>query len=93
MWGSPPDSARRQRKANNVSYPPLAMTVKQACARACIGKTSFYRELSLGRIRAVRRGRRTLILAVDLDEWLNNLPPVRPKARNGGGKSKAAENS
>lgn len=57
---------------------PLAYTIAEACEIARAGKTALYQAITAGSLRAVKRGRKTLVLAADLKAWLEGLPPVRP---------------
>jgi len=66
--------------AGNGVAQPLAYTISEACAAARIGRTSLYELINSGALRAVKRGRRTLILADDLKRWLDRLPCLEPKA-------------
>ena len=57
----------------------LAHSVTDACLIAGVGRTSLYEAIRCGALRAVKRGRRTLILHSDLSHWVQSLPPVPVK--------------
>ena len=52
----------------------LAYSIKGASKACNLGQTKLYEEIKLGRLKAVKYGRRTLIPAEALKDWLNNLP-------------------
>ena len=58
---------------------PLAYSIAEACSVARAGRTSLYEAIRSGALRAVKRGRRTIVLADDLRHYLENLPIVVPK--------------
>jgi excisionase family DNA binding protein len=66
---------------------PLVHSIADACALSRAGRTALYQAINAGQLRAVKRGRRTLILAEDLRHWLEALPTiaVKPAKQEQGG--------
>jgi excisionase family DNA binding protein len=54
----------------------LGYTVAEAWAVAGIGRSSLYKAIRSGQLRAVKCGKRTLLLPGDLRRWLEGLPPL-----------------
>jgi excisionase family DNA binding protein len=54
-----------------------AFTIPETVQASGLGRTTIYSDIRAGHLRAVKRGRRTLILAADLKRYLLNLPVAR----------------
>jgi excisionase family DNA binding protein len=54
-----------------------AFSIKEFCRRFGVGRTTVYEEIKLGRLRARKIGRRTIILEDDAEEWLRRLPLMK----------------
>jgi excisionase family DNA binding protein len=60
---------------------PIAFKINEARSVSGVGRTSIYDAITNGELRAVKRGKSTLILADDLRRWLESLPACIPKNR------------
>jgi excisionase family DNA binding protein len=60
---------------------PFAYTIKAACRISGLGRTSIYVALKSGALSARKCGRRTLILAQELEAFLRKLPAAREESK------------
>ena len=58
----------------SASVPPFALSVDKAAAAAGIGRTKIYEAIKLGKLKARKAGRHTVILTDDLKAFLESLP-------------------
>jgi hypothetical protein len=55
---------------------PRASCIDDVATRKGVGRTTIYREIKAGRLKAVKIADRTVILDAHEDEWRKNLRPV-----------------
>jgi excisionase family DNA binding protein len=53
-----------------------AFAVREFCARYGICRQTFYDELHRGRLRAVKLGKKTIVLRSDAEAWESSLPKL-----------------
>lgn len=53
---------------------PIALTVRDACAKLSISRSTLYQEIAEGRLIAKKSGKKTLIPTSAVMAWLDNLP-------------------
>ena len=54
-----------------------AFAVREFCARYGICRDTFYSEVKRGRLRALKLGKKTIVLRPDADAWAASLPELR----------------
>jgi excisionase family DNA binding protein len=57
----------------------LAYDIAEVCELTKCSRAYLYEQINEGTLRAVKRGRRTLILKNDLESWLKGFPAIEPK--------------
>lgn len=65
------------------SFNKIAYSVAEVLEIAGCSNGFLYEEINAGKLRAVKRGRRTLILAGDLEAWINSWPEYQAADING----------
>ena len=58
-----------------------ALTINEFCDRYGICRETAYQQIRTGKLRAVKLGRRTVLLAPDVDAWAASLPELRAVGR------------
>ena len=63
-------------------HPRGAMSVIDFAVWAGIGRTSAWKEIREGRLRAVKVSARTIVIVDDAKTWLTSRPPVGSATQN-----------
>jgi hypothetical protein len=63
-------------------HPRGAMSVNDFAVWAGIGRTSAWKEIREGRLRAVKGSARTIVIVDDAKTWLTSRPPVGSATQN-----------
>ena len=58
-----------------------ALTLKDFCEAYRVCRETAYQQIRTGRLRALKIGRKTLILRADADAWAASLPELRAVGR------------
>ena len=58
------------------SLSPIAYTIPRTVEASGLSRADIYRKIKSGELRAVKNGKRTLILHKDLQKLLENLPAL-----------------
>jgi excisionase family DNA binding protein len=67
------------------SSAPIGLGIAQVCATLGIGRTSVYGLIKVGRLRAVKIGRRTIVLSEDLQAFVGHLKTGDQRLKQGRG--------
>jgi excisionase family DNA binding protein len=68
----------------------LLYTIPQCCQIAAIGRTKFYELVASGEIPVRKIGKKSLVAACDLRDWVARLPAIKTKDRDRKGSGLAA---
>jgi excisionase family DNA binding protein len=60
----------------------LLYTIAECCRMAAIGRTKFYELIANGEIPVRKIGKKTLVAASDLRDWVERLPAIERKSRD-----------
>ena len=61
---------------------PAVYTIAEACAAARIGRSTLYKHIGTGDLRAIKIGSRTCVPIDELYRWLNAMPSSVPVLRS-----------
>jgi excisionase family DNA binding protein len=63
---------------------PLAYTIDDVVKYTRVGRTKVFEAIREGKLRAVKNGKRTLVLSDDLYQWLGSLSAIEPRSERTG---------
>ncbi len=52
----------------------MLLTVFEVCTQLKIGRTTFYKLVGSGQLRALKSGKKTLVEEEELQRWVRSLP-------------------
>jgi excisionase family DNA binding protein len=65
-------------KPSQIAASPRAFSIDEFCRRYGVGRTTAYAEITAGRLRRLKVGKRSLITEDDAEAWLEGLSSIRP---------------
>jgi hypothetical protein len=63
-------------------FDQLAYSIEETARITSVGRTGLYAEIKAGRLKARKAGRRTVLLADDIRQWLVSLPQINGGAND-----------
>lgn len=58
----------------------MLLTVSEVCAQLKIGRTTFYKLVGSGQLRALKSGKKTLVEDDELKRWISLLPAYKARS-------------
>ena len=71
----------RHKHGGELKMHAPALTLKDFCDAYRVCRETAYQQIRTGRLRAVKLGRKTLILRADAEVWAASLPELRTVGR------------
>lgn len=72
-----PSAQQSARGAGAPFFDQLAYSIEETARITSLGRTALYDEIKAGRLKARKAGRRTVVAADDIRQWLASLPQVQ----------------
>jgi excisionase family DNA binding protein len=57
-------------------FDQFAYSIEETARITSLGRTALYEEIKAGRLKARKAGRRTVVIADDIRQWLASLPQI-----------------